>query len=123
MLDTAIRARRAATNRLIAEHKAAMLRPFFAQGAVVIVGDGALIEGADAIIAAFAAQFGEAGFNTFERVTETIDIASGGVRAAETGRWTGRWLGRPDVTGRYLAAWAKQRGQWVIEQEMFVTLS
>ncbi|OYX31602.1 MAG: DUF4440 domain-containing protein [Caulobacterales bacterium 32-69-10] len=121
--EAAIRARRKLTNRLIAEHQAARLRPFFADDAVVIVGGGGLITGADAIIAAFAAQFAEPGFNAYERAAETVEVAAGGDRAAETGRWTGRWLGRPDMTGRYLAAWRKVGGQWVIEQEMFVTLA
>ena len=120
--EAAVRARRKLTNRLIAEHQAARLRPFFADEAVVIVGDGGVIASAEAIVAAFAAQFAEAGFNTYERVTETVEIAAGGERAAEAGRWTGCWLGRPELTGRYLAAWRKLRGQWVIEQEMYVTL-
>jgi hypothetical protein len=119
----AVHARRKATNRLIAEHKAAALRAFFADGAVVIVGDGGLITGVEAIVAAFAAQFREPGFGAFERIPDSVEIAEDGRRAAEAGRWTGRWLGRPAMGGRYLAAWALTRSQWVIEQEMFVTLA
>ncbi len=121
--EAAVRARRKLTNRLIAEHQAARLRPFFADEAVVIVSDGGLITGADAIVATFAAQFREPGFGLYERSTETVEIAAAGDRAAETGRWVGRWLGRPEMGGRYLAAWRQVRGQWVIEQEMYVTLA
>src|SRR4051812_49138425 len=114
--EAAVRARRKLTNRLIAEHQAARLRPFFADAATVIVGGGGLITGAQTIVAAFDAQFREPGFNAYDRVAETVEIAADGERAAETGHWTGRWLGRPDMRGRYLAAWRKVRGQWVIEQ-------
>ena len=51
--DEAIRARRKLTNKLIASHEAARLRPFFAPDVKLIVGDGALIMGVDEVIAAF----------------------------------------------------------------------
>ena len=41
-----------------------------------------------------------------------------GETAAETGRWTGNGM-----SGAYMAAWRKQIGQWVIDSELFVTLS
>jgi ketosteroid isomerase-like protein len=120
--EAAVRARRKLTNRLIAEHQAQRLKPFFAGDAVVIVGDGAVITGAPAILAAFDAQFREPGFVAYERIPEAVEIARERDRAAETGRWVGRWLGRPEVSGRYLAAWRKRLGQWVIEQELYVSL-
>ena len=52
--EDAILARMRLTNRLIASHDAARLRPFFAADAKVIVGDGGLILGAEEIIRAFA---------------------------------------------------------------------
>jgi ketosteroid isomerase-like protein len=119
--DDAIRARRRLTNKLIAAHDAARLRPFFAADANLIAGDGDLIVGADAILQAFAGQFGDPDFGTYVRDTETVEINAAGERAAETGRWTGRWAAG-EVSGRYLAAWRKQTGQWVIESELFITL-
>ena len=114
----AIRARRRLTNKLIAAKEAARLRPFFLADARVITGDGGLILGADAIVEAFAAQFREPGFVAYVRTPETVEVDKAGARAAETGRWTGNGM-----SGRYMAAWRKVTGQWVIESELYVTLA
>lgn len=121
--ETAIRARRKLTNRLIAEHQAARLKPFFTEDAVVIVGDGEMILGGEAVVAAFEGQFRDRNFMAFVRLTQTVEVAEGGQRAAEHGHWTGTWKGGIEVSGTYLAAWRSVHGQWVIERELFVTLA
>jgi ketosteroid isomerase-like protein len=118
----AIRARRKLTNKLIAAHEAARLRPFFAPDVKVVVGDGSLILGVDGVIEAFAGQFAEPAFIDYVRETERVELDAAGARAAEAGRWTGRWRGA-EMTGTYLAVWRKVTGQWVIEAELYVTLS
>jgi len=120
--DGAIRAKRKLTNRLIAAHDAARLRPHFTDDIMVIVGDGGLIQGADAVIAAFASQFADPAFVTYERTTETVAFADDGGRAAETGRWVGRWKDGVEISGVYMAAWREGRGQWRLERELYVTL-
>jgi len=120
--DDAIRARRKLTNKLIAGRDAARLKPFFAQDVNLIVGDGGLLLGADAVIDAFAAQFADPAFITYVRETERVELDAAGARAAEHGRWTGRWKGR-EMSGSYLAVWRKATGQWVIESELYVTLN
>ena len=55
--DIAIRAKRKLTNRLIAAHDAARLRPHLTDDMMLIAGNGDLIDGADAVVAAFASQF------------------------------------------------------------------
>ncbi|HWA62025.1 MAG TPA: nuclear transport factor 2 family protein [Caulobacteraceae bacterium] len=120
--ETAVRARRRLTNKLIAAHDAPRLKPFFDPDAKVIAGDGALIAGAGAIIEAFAGQFAEPGFVRYLRETEAVEVDEAGVRAAERGRWVGEWKGRPGLGGQYLAVWKAVRGQWVIESELYVTL-
>ena len=119
--EDAIRARRRLTNKLIAAHEASRLRPFLDPEVKVIAGDGALITGADAVIAAFEAQFRDPAFIAYERTPEKVEIDQAGARAAETGRWVGSWK-QARMTGVYLAAWRKVTGQWVIESETFVTL-
>ena len=114
----AIRARRRLTNKLIAAHEAARLRPYFLPDARVITGDGGLILGVDAILEAFAAQFREPGFVAYVRTPDTVELNVGGDRAAETGRWAGNGM-----SGSYIAAWRKVTGQWAIESELFVTLA
>jgi len=121
--EDSIRARRRLTNRLIAGKDAARLAPFFDPAVTVIVGDGSLITGRDAVLAAFAAQFAQPGFEAYLRETDRVTIDDAGLRAAEHGHWTGTWRDAPPIKGDYLAVWKKVIGQWVIEQELYVTLS
>ena len=120
--DIAIRAKRKLTNRLIAAHDAARLRPHLTDDVLLIVGDGGLIQGADAVVAAFASQFADGGFVDYVRTTDTVELADDRRRAAESGRWVGRWKGGVEMGGVYLAAWRETRGQWLLERELYVTL-
>lgn len=120
--DGAIRAKRKLTNRLIAAHDAARLRPHLADDMLLIVGDGDLIRGADAVVAAFATQFADPAFIDYVRTTERVELADDGRRAVEIGRWLGRWKAGVEVGGVYMAAWRESRGQWLLERELYVTL-
>lgn len=124
--DSAIRARRKLTNKLIAAHEAARLRPFMAPDVKLITGDGGLILGADAVIDAFAGQFRDPGFITYERTTADVRLDQHEARAAEHGEWIARWRaaggGEALMSGTYLAVWRKVTGQWVLESELYVTL-
>lgn len=120
--DAAIRAKRKLTNRLIAAHDAPRLRPHFTDDIVIISGDGGVIQSADLAIAILTRQFAEPGFIDYVRTTETVEIAADGHRAAETGRWVAHTRGAADISGSYMAAWRENRGQWLIERELFVTL-
>ena len=118
----AILARRRLTNKLIAAKEAARLRPFFVPGVNVIVGDGSLISGVDAVIAAFAAQFADPDFVAFVRTPEAVELDADGERAAERGAWVAVSRSHGEhIAGWYLAAWTKVRGQWLIESETFIT--
>jgi ketosteroid isomerase-like protein len=120
--DVAIRAKRKLTNRLIAAHDAARLRPHLTDDILLIVGDGALVQGADAVVAAFAGQFADPAFVAYVRTTDTVELADDGHRAAETGHWIGSWKGGVEMGGVYMAAWRERRGQWLLERELYVTL-
>jgi hypothetical protein len=122
--ENAIRARRRLTNKIIASHQAARLRPFLHPEVKLIAGDGALIAGADQVIDAFAAQFREPGFISYVRTCDTVAVDQEGRRAAENGRWVGAWkASQSTLSGLYLAVWRKSVGQWTIESELYVTLS
>src|SRR6202000_198713 len=60
--DAAIRARRKLTNRLIAAHDSERLPPPLTDDMLLIAGDGGLIQGADAVVSAFAGQFADPAF-------------------------------------------------------------
>lgn len=121
--EDSIRARRRLTNKLIAAKDAQRLSPFLDPGAVLIAGDGSVISGRAAILDAFAAQFADADFVAYERISEGVTLDAEGQRAAERGRWAGRWRSAPPMSGDYLAVWRKVTGQWVIERELYVTLA
>jgi len=121
--ETAIRSRRKLTNRLIAAHDAARLRAHVTEDVLLVAGDGEPIQGADAVVAAFAGQFADPSFIDYVRTTETVEIAADGGRAAEQGRWVGRWRGGVEMSGSYMAVWREARGQWRIERELYVTLA
>lgn len=118
----AIRARRKLTNKIIAAHDAGRLAPFFDSQVNLISGEGGLLMGAQAVLAAFKAQFADPSFITYARTTASVTLDAEGARAAETGTWVATWK---DATssGPYLAVWKKSVGQWVIESETFVTLA
>jgi ketosteroid isomerase-like protein len=120
--NDAVRARRRLTNKLIAAHDAGRLRPFFAPDVRLIVGDGSLILGVDAVLDAFAAQFADPSFKTYVRETQRVEPDAQAARAAEHGHWIAYW-GEVTMTGTYLAVWRKVTGQWVIESELYVTLT
>ena len=118
----AIRARRKLTNKIIAAHDAGRLAPFFDSKVNLISGEGGLLIGAQAVLAAFQAQFADPSFVTYARTTESVTLDADGARAAEIGSWVATWK---DATssGPYLTVWKKSVGQWVIESETFVTLA
>lgn len=118
----AIAARRKLTNRLIAARDAARLKPFFDPAMTLIAGDGSRLLGASDVLAAFSDQFRDPDFIAYVRTTEAVELDDAAARAAERGRWVGSWRGAPDQSGTYLATWKKVTGQWVIENELYVTL-
>ena len=91
----------------------------------LITGDGSLITGVDAVLAAFEAQFRDPDFVTYLRTTTEVELDQQESRAAESGSWTATWRNNPDgqASGRYLAVWKKVVGQWVIESELYVSLT
>lgn len=124
--ENAIRARRKLTNRLIASHEASRLKPFLAPDVTLISGEGGLLLGAEAVIEAFAGQFRDPAFITYVRTTGSVTPDADASRAAEQGQWTAHWRqsgGELVIGGDYMAVWKKVTGQWVLESELYVTLT
>ena len=124
--DNAIRQQRRRTNKLIADHEAERLRPFFDPKVTVIAGDGSVISGIDALIERFTSFFDDPTFITFDRKADTVVIDGKGARAAERGDWVASWNG-PSGTmtsgGQYQAVWRKSQTQWVLESELYIALT
>ncbi|MDB5431789.1 MAG: hypothetical protein JWP35_2905 [Caulobacter sp.] len=87
-----------------------------------MTGDGSLIVGSDAVVEAFAGQFADPAFVKYVRTTTAVTLDQDGARAAEEGDWVADWKGS-EMSGRYLAAWKKVTGQWVLQSELYVSLT
>ncbi len=117
----AISARRKLTNRLIAAHDAARLKPFLDVECHLITGGGSILRGRDEVLAAFADQFSDRSFITYVRTTGRVQVDAADRRAAECGDWVANWRDST-LSGTYLACWRKVTGQWIIESELYITL-
>ena len=90
---------------------------------VLIVGDGALVQGREDVITAFGAEFANPSFLSYVRTTEAVEVSEDEERAAEHGRWVGTWTGGIEISGVYMAAWRQIRGQWLLDRELYITLA
>jgi ketosteroid isomerase-like protein len=123
--EEAVRGRRNRSNKLIAAHDVAGLKPLFDPAITLIAGDGSILLGAAAVLGAFEAQFRDPAFITYVRTPDSVRLDAAGARAAEAGGWVARWrgdLGEVTMSGTYLACWKKTVGQWLIESELYITL-
>ena len=124
--EAAIRATRAETNAAIAEHEVDALASSFTDDVVLVSGAGEALIGKEAMRAGFTRAFAVPGFVDYLRTPVSVTVANQGERAAERGRWVGRWQGPSGETrrsGTYLAHWVKPDGRWRIRAELYVTLA
>jgi ketosteroid isomerase-like protein len=124
--ELAIRARRAALNRAIAEGDAAAIGPLLARDCVMVTGtDSAVIAGRLAQVKVWRREFSGADRLVYLRMPEAITVSPVEPIALERGRWQGTPMGSdtPLASGTYAAKWREAAGSWVIEAELFVTLA
>ena len=122
--ELAIRARRAAFNRALAEGDLAGVAAVLADKAVLVAGtDSAILSGRKAQLAVWKRDFADAGRAVYDRLPETITLSPVGPMALEHGRWRGAARGNAAdfAAGSYTAKWRCLRGEWVIEAEVFMT--
>ncbi|WP_232494338.1 nuclear transport factor 2 family protein [Novosphingobium kaempferiae] len=126
MTELAIRARRAAFNRAIAEGDAAAIAPLLAKDCVMVTGsDSAVIAGRMAQVKVWKREFAHAGRLVYVRTPESVTLSPVEPIAMEHGRWQGTEAGSdtPLASGTYAAKWRDVAGAWVIEAEVFVTMT
>jgi ketosteroid isomerase-like protein len=117
--ELAIRARRAAFNRAIAEGDAAAIGPILARDCVMVTGsDSAVIAGRLAQVKVWKREFAAKDRIAYVRTPESVALSSTEPVAMELGSWDGS----PIASGTYAAKWREVDGEWVIEAEVFVTL-
>jgi hypothetical protein len=124
--DLAIRLRRAALNRALAEADLNAIGPLLAPNAILVAGtDSAIISGRKAQLMAWKREFAGPARTIYTRTPETIQISPVEPIALEHGQWQGvtAATSQPLASGSYAAKWRKIGADWVIEAEIYLTLA
>lgn len=124
--DLAIRLRRAAFNRALAEADLGAIGPILAPAAILVAGtDSAILSGRKAQLAAWKCEFATAERTVYTRTPDTIQVSTVAPVALEQGRWQGVAAAGalPLASGIYTAKWRKSGVDWVIEAEIYLTLA
>ncbi|MDF2640129.1 MAG: nuclear transport factor 2 family protein [Novosphingobium lindaniclasticum] len=123
--ELAIRARRAAFNRAIAEGDAGVIAPLLARDCVMLTGtDSAVISGRMGQVKVWRREFAGPARLIYTRTTERVVLSPVEPIALEHGHWEGIDSTSDVLTasGVYTAKWRELGGEWVIEAEVFLTL-
>ncbi|SNS78118.1 protein of unknown function [Sphingomonas laterariae] len=122
--DLAIRLRRAAFNRALADTDLDAIGPILAPGVFLVTGtDSAVISGRKAQLIAWKREFAASDRTVYSRTPDTIRVSEVEPIALEQGRWQGvpAHGGAPVASGEYSAKWRRIGADWVIEAEIYVT--
>ncbi|MBU6268774.1 MAG: DUF4440 domain-containing protein [Sphingomonadales bacterium] len=123
MTELAIRLRRAAFNRAIADGDAAAIAPLLAPDVVMVTGtDSAVISGRKAQVAVWKREFAAPDRMVYVRTPDRVELSSVAPIAMEHGRWEGSGGGMT-AAGSYVAKWRDVGGAWAIEAEIYLTLA
>jgi ketosteroid isomerase-like protein len=121
-----IRRLRIAYNEALSQRNGAAVREFLAPEMVELSGVS-VQTGSNAVARSYAEQeFQNPAFVAYDRITDSIELASDGLTAAERGHWRGRYR-QPDGSidgnrGVYQAGWTKRDGRWRIRTESYIQL-
>lgn len=124
--ELAIRLRRAAFNRALAERDPDAISGLLARDAILVTGtDSAVISGRKGQLAAWRREFAAAERITYTRTPESIVASPVEPIALEHGAWTFAAAATDEIVaaGVYTAKWRQIGIDWVIEAEIFLTLS
>lgn len=124
--ELAIRLRRAAFNRALAEAELAAIGPLLAAEAVLVTGtDSAVLAGRKAQLQAWKREFAARERTIYTRTPESITVSPVEPIALEQGHWHGisSSAGTMLASGSYSAKWRLTGIEWVIEAEIYVTLA
>lgn len=123
--ELAIRTRRAAFNRAIAEADVGAIAPILGRDAIMVTGsDSAVVSGRNAQLKVWRREFASPARVVYARVPVSIAASRVEPVAIEHGRWQGidAASGRAIASGDYSAKWREVLGEWVIVAEIYATL-
>ncbi|KRB86880.1 hypothetical protein ASE00_05185 [Sphingomonas sp. Root710] len=124
--DLAIRMRRAAFNRALADADLSAIGPLLAPDVVLVTGtDSAVLSGRKAQLVLWKREFAAPERSVYIRTPETIRVSEVAPIAFEHGHWQGMSAktGLQFAAGEYSAKWRRIGSDWVIEAELYLTLA
>jgi ketosteroid isomerase-like protein len=124
--DLAIRLRRTAFNRALADADLDAIASILVRDAILVTGtDSAVITGRKAQLMTWKREFAATARTAYTRTPETIVASPVEPIAMEHGQW--RCVTAADgalvASGAYTAKWREVAGEWVIEAELYLTLA
>lgn len=123
--DLAIRLRRAAFNRALADADLGAIGSLLVPQAVLVTGtDSAVLSGRKAQLLAWKREFAAQDRTTYVRLPDSIELSAVEPMAFEHGQWQGiAESGRAIASGSYTAKWRKIDDAWMVEAEIYLTLA
>ena len=124
--DLAIRLRRAAFNRALADGDVDAIAQILAPDAILVTGtDSGVIAGRKAQLMTWKRDFAASARTVYTRTPGTIIASAVEPIALEHGQWqcAAASDGRFIASGDYSAKWREIGGAWVIEAEIYLTLA
>jgi ketosteroid isomerase-like protein len=123
--DLAIRLRRAAFNRALADADLGAIGSLLTAQAVLVTGtDSAVLSGRKAQLLAWKREFAAKDRTIYPRLPDNIEVSTVEPIALELGKWQGTTSsGAMLASGSYTAKWRKVADAWIIEAEIYLTLA
>lgn len=123
--ETNIRAARAHSNRSIARRNLLGVGDSLAENFCAVIGDGTFVPTRAAYLKLFKQDFDNPKTSLrYERIPDTIQLATSAPQAAEQGHWIGTDVNNKIAyTGTYMAMWHHTPDGWKIRSELYVTLT
>lgn len=123
--ELAIRLQRARFNQALANAELSAIGPILTNDVVLVAGtDSALLSGRKAQLLAWKREFASPDRTIYLRTPDTITLSPIAPIAFEQGTWHGTLAsGAMLASGLYTAKWRHVGADWLIEAELYLTLT
>lgn len=125
-LDHPVAEARSAFNQAIREKKTGPIKRLLVEDVVLVTGsDSGVISGRDAQVEVWREDFKNTARLVFVRTPRCIAVSDIEPIATEIGTWVGRpeLPSGDEIGGDYTAKWRKVGDKWLLEAEIFTTMS
>lgn len=125
--EAQIRARRIAYNEAIAARRPDLMAGYITENMAEMVSSGDVNKGRTPVTADYErGEFKDPDFAGYDGRTDSVEVDSSGVVAAERGHWRAQVSDTDgqlvQIGGAYQAGWIRQDGTWLIRTEAYVVI-